>query len=66
MNMWHDGRQFPKILNVCAWTQITQPGGGTGIAMYNCISVMLQDFTMFMASGFGFYDGTPKGSNTLL
>ncbi len=46
--------------------QITQPTDNTGIAMYNCINVVLRDLTMFVSAGFGFYDGTPKGTNTLL
>lgn len=46
--------------------QITQPTDNTGVAMYSCINVVLKDFNLFVAAGFGFYDGTPKGSNTLL
>ncbi len=34
--------------------------------MYNSINVVLRDLTIFFCAGFGFYDGTPKGTNTLL
>ncbi|BDA44754.1 hypothetical protein COCOBI_06-2320 [Coccomyxa sp. Obi] len=59
-------RQDPGIIRINDTAVITQPTVNTGIAMNNCINVVLMDLTMFFAAGFGFYDGTPKGTNTLL